>query len=118
MIATDDIPDDQDGDVLRQMRSAGDSLQAARDIDFSVIFVDEQSAVAFCERTWGGGLKLSYRRSDVDEACPWDVTVVRNMVPDHAEILRMQDRLQSIAEGLNGQNDGWGCFTINDMLTD
>ncbi len=35
------LPDDENGDVLRRMMEKGDDLTRPRDIDFSVLFADE-----------------------------------------------------------------------------
>lgn len=110
MIRLEDIPDDLNGDVLRRMRSGGDSLTLAREIDFSVIFPSEEAAIAFCEAVDKPDLKLSYRLSEVDDDRPWDVTVKKDMIPDHAKIAAMEEWLAGHAEPLGGENDGWGCF--------
>jgi hypothetical protein len=115
MIALDDIPDDADGEVLRRMRANGDSLTQSRAIDFSVIFPTESAARAFCEAFAEYDVKFAYQESDAEEDRPWDVTVTRTMVPDHAGIIAMEDWLESHAGPLDGLNDGWGCFNINDL---
>jgi len=111
----EDIPDDENGAVLRRMRSRGDSLQAARDIDYSVIFPDEQSASTFCRLIVSNGLKVTCRQSDTGGKYPWDVTVIKNMSPSHREIGEMESYLDMLAGPLNGRNDGWGCFRVEDM---
>jgi len=115
MIKFEDIPDDLNGDVLRRMRSGGDSLTLSREIDFSVIFPSKEGAIAFCEAVDRPDLKLSYRLSEVDDDCPWDVTVKKDMIPDHAKIAAMEGWLATHAEPLGGENDGWGCFNQEDL---
>jgi hypothetical protein len=115
MIALEDIPDDLDGDVLRQMRSCGDSLTQPRPINFSIIFPTESVVLAFCEAFTKSAHKIAYQKSEVDEDRPWDVTVTREMVPDHAEIIAMEKWLAARADPLDGRNDGWDCFNIEDL---
>lgn len=115
MIALEDIPDDAYGDVLRRMRGNGDSLTQSRPINFSVIFETEQAARSFCEAIVAYDVKIAFEKSDVDESRPWDVTVTRHMVPDHAAIIGMENWIAVHAEPLDGQNDGWGCFNVEDM---
>ena len=38
------FPDDENGDVLRQMQESGDDLSRPREIDFSVVFPGELEA--------------------------------------------------------------------------
>jgi hypothetical protein len=115
MIALDDIPDGVDGDVLRRMRTSGDSLTQPRPINFSVIFPTEKAAQRFCGAIAQYEVKLAYQESDAGKDRPWDVTVTRDMVPGHAEIIAMEEWLDTHARPLDGENDGWGCFSINDL---
>jgi hypothetical protein len=103
MIRFEDIPDDLNGDVLRRMRSGGDSLTLSRDIDFSVIFPSEEAAITFCEAVDEPDLKVRYKLSEVDDDCPWDVTVTKDMIPDHAKIAAMENWLAAHAERLGGE---------------
>ncbi|MBL0374119.1 ribonuclease E inhibitor RraB [Rhizobium sp. KVB221] len=93
-------------------------MTAPRNIDFNVIFPNEASDIAFCEAIHHDGLKLSYRKSDADEQRPWDVLVVRHMVPDHADISSLEDYLGSAARPIDGENDDWGCFNASDIAQD
>jgi hypothetical protein len=115
MIRFEDIPDDLNGDVLRRMRSGGDSLTLSRPMDFSVVFPTEDAALAFCETVHEDGLKLRYEQSDVREERPWDVTVTKDMIPSHEAIGAMEEWLAGHAEPLDGENDGWGCFNQEDL---
>jgi Regulator of ribonuclease activity B len=40
-------PDDANGDALRRMAAQGDDLTRPRNVDFTVVFVDESSAEQF-----------------------------------------------------------------------
>jgi hypothetical protein len=115
MTRVEDIPDDVNGDVLRRMYGNGDSLTVARDINFSVIFSDEASAIAFCKATETNGSRVRYKFIEDGEEYPWDVTASREMVPVHQDIDATEDYLASVAMPLGGQNDGWGCFDVEDM---
>ena len=115
MIRLEDIPKDENGAVLRQMRADGDSLTLPRPIDFSVVFPSEQAALAFCEAIRECGLKLVHEDNRIREDRPWDVTVTREMVPNHAELGAMEALLKKHAEPLGGINDGWGCFNMDDL---
>jgi len=65
---------------------AGDSLSLPRSIDFSVVFPSQQAAFAFCDEIVESGLTLA-----------------------------MEGWLAIEAEAFGGENDGWGCFNMNDL---
>ncbi len=81
-----DIPDDENGDVLRRMQEGGDDLAVPRDIDFSVVFPDERSSEEFADHFRRSGFKVSVEEWDRKRERPWDVTVTRYMLPDHPGI--------------------------------
>jgi hypothetical protein len=107
----DELPDDENGDVLRRMLHGGDDLTKARDIDFSVIFPTKSAAEEFADRFRRSGLKVTIHEWDGYREQPWDVTVTRHMLPSHAEITRMEETLEQSATPLGGRNDGWGCIS-------
>ena len=42
---------------------------------------------------------------------PWDVVVVKHMIPTHQEITDFENTLEQVAAPLGGRTDGWGCFS-------
>ena len=96
--------------MLRRLQRGGDDLSLARDIDFSVVFPTEQSAITFAKLFDSVDTRVEARRSDVVPELPWDVTVTRHMVPCHDAIGDFEDALGQRAAPLGGRNDGWGCF--------
>lgn len=104
-----DFPDDENGDVLRQMAEQGDDLSVAREIDFSVIFPTEEAALQFAVLLLRNGQKVSFSEYEEDEERPWEVQAHPFMVPTHDNISGYESLLASEAESLGGLNDGWGC---------
>jgi hypothetical protein len=104
-------PNDDNGDVLRRLESHGDDLSRPRDIDFNVVFPDETSAEEFARQIRQDGYQATVRLEKVVETHPWEVLVVKNMVPTHSGITSFEQELQDIAEALGGRNDGWGCIS-------
>jgi hypothetical protein len=104
-------PDDDNGDVLRRMEADGDDLSRARNIDFTVVFPDENSAQAFSKQCQELGYEASVAFAETVKAFPWDVVIVKHMTPLHQEISDFESLLQGVAETLGGHNDGWGCFS-------
>lgn len=112
------LPDDANGDVLRRLLRDGDELSIPRDIDFSVVFPDEKSAEGFVAHFRALRYEASFKRSEVRPERPWDVTVVKHMLPTHAGIAQFELELEKIASPLGGENDGWGCFAQNGLQPD
>jgi hypothetical protein len=104
-------PDDENGDVLRRMEEQGDDLDKARNIDFSVVFSVESTAERFAEHFRAQGFAASVYFSEKMKEFPWNVNVVKHMVPSHRGIGEFEASLQAVADPLGGHNDGWGCFS-------
>lgn len=109
-----DFPEDDNGDVLRRMQRNGDTLTISRDVDFTVVFVIEDAAREFAKVFGERGYRVSVTESGCKPDLPWDVLVVRDIVPTHAGITEFENELQEVAEGLGGLNDGWGCINQKD----
>jgi hypothetical protein len=108
---TQDFPDDATGDVLRRMQARGDDLGRQRDIDFSIMFPDEASVVAFARRIGQHFHTVKYHETDEPGQTEWDVTATRLMLPSYNEIVEIETLLQREAEPFAGYIDGWGCFS-------
>jgi|SRR5450631_1438494 len=104
-------PNDDNGDVLRRLEEQGDDLTKARSIDFSVVFSAENAAERFAEQFHAKGFTASVYFSEERKEFPWNVNVVKYMVPSHQEIGEFETFLQELADPLGGHNDGWGCIT-------
>jgi len=104
-------PNDDNGDALRRLEADGDDLSRPRDIDFTVVFPDEMSAEEFARQIRGDGYKATVELKKVVKTHPWDVVVVKNMIPTHSDITSFEQELQGIADRLDGRNDGWGCVS-------
>jgi hypothetical protein len=111
-----DLPDDENGDVLRRLQKNGDDLSKPRDVDFTVVFATEESAQEFAQHFVRHRYKVSVANSNCVPDLPWDVVVTKHMVPSHSGITEFEEALQDIAEGLGGRNDGWGCFSQKDTV--
>lgn len=104
-------PDDANGDALRRMAAQGDDLTRPRNIDFTVVFVDESSAQQFAKHFRAFGHEVSVEKTGTDEEFPWDAVVVKQMIPTHDGITNFENLLQTVASGWGGHNSGWGCFS-------
>ena len=109
-------PDDANGDVLRRMEAHGDDLTCPRNIEFTVVFPNENAAKQFADHFSTLGYAATPELTETVENFPWDVVVVKHMVPSHAEIGAFEDSLQRVADTFGGHNDGWGCLSSEPQL--
>lgn len=109
-LRTLEFPDDDNGDVLRRMQAGGDDLSCPRNIDFTVVFATETTARQFAKHFHEQGYQASVELTHTAESFPWDVVVVKTMIPTHTDIGGFENELQTVAKSLGGHNDGWGCF--------
>ncbi len=70
-------PPDTNSDVLRRLESQGNDLSRPRDIDFTVVFPDENPAQQFANHFRALGYKVSAELTNTAEGFPWDVLVVK-----------------------------------------
>jgi hypothetical protein len=104
-------PDDDNGDTLRRMEAEGDDLTKPRNIDFTVVFLNEDLAKRFAGHFQQEGYNVSVDFAQTVKELPWDVVVVRYMSPSYQEINDFETELQEAADLMGGRNDGWGCFS-------
>jgi hypothetical protein len=105
-----DFPDDENGIVLRRMAENGDNLAIGRAIDFAVAMPTEAQATQFAEAFSSQGYAVQIGFAETVAELPWDVIVVKVMVPTHRSITRFEAELARAAAPLGGRTDGWGCF--------
>jgi len=91
-------PEDENGNTLRRMEAQGDDLTKPRNIDFAVVFPDGRSAEEFAEYFHELGHEISVEETKSKPDFPWDVIVVKHMVPTHEGITDFEDLLQSVAD--------------------
>jgi hypothetical protein len=103
------FPNDENGDVLRRMQQDGDDLTKPRNIDFTVVFPSQRTAEEFANHFRGLGHNVSIEETKCVPELPWDVIVVKYMLPSHHEISQFEGTLDMLASALGGRNDGWGC---------
>ncbi|MGN6480537.1 ribonuclease E inhibitor RraB [Luteibacter sp.] len=107
------FPDDDNGQVLRQMVAEGDNLSIPREIDFAVLFETEQAALEFCVAMLRQGQKVSFSEYEDSDEMPWQVFLHPFMEPSHENISAFEAALEGESEGFGGVLDGWGCIAQN-----
>jgi hypothetical protein len=110
MKASQQFPNDDNGDVLRRLYAGGDELTHPRIIDFCFIFPDRKRALVFAEDVDDRDFKvcISYYK----EKAIWQVIVKNNMIPEHKNITSIESSLSIKAHAVGGKADGWGCMRI------
>jgi hypothetical protein len=103
------FPDDENGQVLRQMAAEGDNLSMPREIDFAVIFETEEAALPFAVAMLQQGQKVSLSEYEDNEDMPWQVFLHPFMEPSHENISMFEQALEGEASAFGGVFDGWGC---------
>lgn len=102
------FPDDENGDILRQMQAAGDNLDAARDMNFNFVFKVQSDAELFATKATAQDFHAE--ASSYPASKMWQVVVTHPMMPTHAAITELETRLTKIAADSGGKADGWGSF--------
>lgn len=92
------FPNDPNGDALRRMEAEGDDLTKPRNVDFNVAFPDRNSAEGFAKHFRALGHEVSVEAAESNQDFPWDVVVVKRMVPSHEGITSFENLLQSAAD--------------------
>lgn len=104
------FPDDENGDILYNMAEDGDNLSKEREVDFSVIFPTEDSAIKFAVHLLRNEQKVSFSPYEEHEELPWQVQAHPVMIPTHENISGYESQLSADSAVFGGRNDGWGCF--------
>lgn len=107
-----EIPDDENGDVLRHMVAKGDDLSRLRIVDFTQVFPTETAARAFAAKAEAEGLIAVVEMTETAEDLPWDVVVEQALAPSHAAVTALERQLAEMAERFGGRADGWGCEAV------
>ena len=110
MDATPQIPNDENGAILRRMISKGDDLSEPRIMDFCFIFPQRKQALAFAELVDERDFEICISYYSGREM--WQAKVHRYMIPTHGDITALESDLTIRAERVGGEADGWGCMTV------
>ena len=104
----DDIPDDENGQILNGIQARGVDLSVTRQLDFSLLFDDPASASKFMALASDQGFTCRIREPDENEEPGWDVTASVRILPSHQNITDSEQRLADLAHPYGGELDGWG----------
>ncbi len=106
------FPDDDNGEVLRQMAEAGVDLTAEHSVEFAHLAPDQKLAETFAEQAHALGFTVEVYDPDEEALAEgktdWDVICIRMMVPTHQDITSIESQLADLAHKNGCREDGWG----------
>lgn len=109
------FPNDAIGDNLWKMLSEGDDLTQEREIEFSVLFPDQASALKFGHLLLENNQKLSFCPFQADQNYPWEITAYPEIAATYENIQTYIHLLSNGAEPLGGKFDDWYCVTSSKL---
>jgi Regulator of ribonuclease activity B len=104
------FPNDANGDALGRMEAQGDDLTRPRNVDFNVVFPDAGAAEEFSKHFRALGHEVSVEATETDQDFPWNVVVVKHMMPTYDGIGTFENLLQSVA-------NRWGGITMAGVVS-
>ena len=105
------FPEDDTGDALWEMQGQGDDLSKPREVEFSVVFTEEEQALKFGRMLLEYRQKTSLADDEEDAEYPFEITLHAYMLPTYDNIKKYEALIEEKAESFNGHYDGWGCFS-------
>ncbi|MFT4021772.1 MAG: ribonuclease E inhibitor RraB [Acinetobacter sp.] len=104
-----EFPDDDNGNVLWQMYEDGTDLDEPHEIEFSLVFPDQEKTEKAALYLLQQEQKISFFQDDAVEPNDWVITVYVTTEPTYEDIVELEQWLGAIAEQFDGEYDGWGC---------
>lgn len=95
-------------ELLALMQEQGDNLSVARDVDFFLLFEEQEAAQAFVSEAPGRG---EFRQELIPYEKPghWQVVLTVHMVPELEALLAREQQVAEFVRDRGGESDGWGC---------
>ena len=105
------FPDDATGNLLWQMPDDGNVLTEIHEIEFSMYFKDQATAEKCAMHLLLDEQKISLYLDEEVQPNEWVITAYVNLIPEHEDIVDLEEWFTKIAEQFAGEYDGWGCTT-------
>ncbi|MEW6983051.1 ribonuclease E inhibitor RraB [Colwelliaceae bacterium 6471] len=107
-------PEDEIGNAIWKLISAGVDLIPETEVEFSVIFPNQELALKFGQLLLENNQKLSFCAFQGDEDYPWEITAYPYMQLNYENVIAYQALLTDSAAPLKGKFDGWYCGYLNE----
>ncbi len=108
-----EFPDDENGDVLRQMQEVGFDFTLPHDVEFFAIFATEEMAEAVGNQFVADrakGEKIITIRTQPAEAGGMELILVKRMLVTYENVTEFENRLAERVSHHGGYLDGWGAM--------
>lgn len=102
------FPDDDSGQLLAEIASAGIDLSKMHQIDFFLLFEQQTDAEKFAKEVVTDALVQNAELEKCKDTGIWEVITQVKMVPEHTLLSQAEQYIESIANNFNGYGDGWG----------
>jgi regulator of RNase E activity RraB len=104
-----ELPDDADGNALRNFVKNGSDLSRPMVINFHIAVPDEESAKKMADVVWKQGYRVAVYASP-ECSLPWTCECSARMVVTYDALGAFQAELGEISKQFGGHPDGWGSF--------
>ncbi len=105
------FPSDENGDVLYNLFLQGMDLNTTKDVEYAIIFPDNNGAIKFADSCKSIGLSIYIEEYEGQTDFKYGVIATKSMLPTHSNITALETELGNKAKYFGGINDGWGFFT-------
>jgi regulator of RNase E activity RraB len=102
------FPDDETGDALNQFQQNGFDLSKPLDIDFFVAVPSKKTGDQVAIKAEKLGFKVSVEKDE--ETGEWTCYCAKTLIPEHSEVVRIEEELDSMAKPYSGYADGFGSY--------
>jgi len=103
-----ELPDNATGDALRRILYAGSDLSKPLEMDFFMAVPSEDAGNRVAKMAQQIGFTTKVERDE--ETSEWTCYCTKTIVPDYAEVVKMEETLDAIAKPFGGYIDGFGSF--------
>ena len=100
-----EIPDDPDGRVLKQLVAQGSDLSKPHSVQFFLYLPDQARATQACNALKAEGYECKVQEQP--RGSQWQCLATRSLVPSHAEIVAISARMEELAKMHGGSYNGW-----------
>ena len=102
------FPNDDTGNVLREMQQAGIDLSEMHDVVFFQLFEEKAQAEQLVVHLKSAAPTMQVVLHPDETPNIWDVDCTVRMVPSYDGIVAQEAEFEQLAAKFKGYNDGWG----------
>lgn len=110
------FPSDKTGDTLWQLLNQGIDINSVHEVEFSMLFKEQQQALTFGQLLLENNQKVSFCASQEHEHFCWEITAYPEMSLTHQNIMGYKALLQSNTQSSECLFAGWYCFAFDDVI--